>query len=152
MATMAALEPPKGSSHTSVPETTRASTVETSETVDQADAFQLFPIPGSTSTVSVPGTAQVAPLPNPPNSRNARSQSLAIRRKPLSSTASPLATRYSSRDHLEIVQLPGKPETRFARSHSVDSPTLYEFPQDCRAPISSLESLASTVTSAPSQQ
>ncbi|KAK3335490.1 hypothetical protein B0T19DRAFT_447126 [Cercophora scortea] len=73
--------------------------------------------------------AALRPLPSP---RTARSQSLAnssapIKRKPLSATASPLATRYSTRDYLEIARLP-RPEHRFSRSFSLDSPTLYDFP------------------------
>ena len=72
-----------------------------------------------------------------PTPRSTRSQSLAtlssvasqpIKRKPLSSTASPLVARYSQRDHqLEILAGLPKPDTRFSRSYSIDSPTLYEF-------------------------
>ncbi|KAI1180661.1 hypothetical protein F4777DRAFT_585493 [Nemania sp. FL0916] len=53
-----------------------------------------------------------------------------IRRKPLSLTASPIATRYSSGEHLASAAktLP-RPEQRYDRSFSVDSPTVYEFPQ-----------------------
>ncbi|TPX06997.1 uncharacterized protein E0L32_011065 [Thyridium curvatum] len=77
------------------------------------------------------------PLPSP---RSGRSQSLAaqasptfapapIKRKPLSATASPLAVSYTTGSHLDILRdLPG-PEQRFSRSFSVDSPTLYEFPE-----------------------
>ncbi|KAI1328333.1 hypothetical protein F5Y16DRAFT_369441 [Xylariaceae sp. FL0255] len=49
----------------------------------------------------------------------------AIRRKPLSSSASPIATRYSSGDYVKTLP---HPETRYERSFSVDSPTVYEFP------------------------
>ncbi|KAK0657379.1 hypothetical protein B0T16DRAFT_300487, partial [Cercophora newfieldiana] len=63
-----------------------------------------------------------------PSPRTGRSQSLAIKRKPLSSTASPIATRYSTRDYLDAVQRFPRPEQRFSRSCSLDSPTLYEFP------------------------
>jgi hypothetical protein len=103
--------------------------------------------------------SRVVSLPSP---RSARSQSLAgqqvagssasssanapIRRKPLSSTASPLATRYSSKDHLMISSDLSKPESRFSRSFSVDSPTLYEFPGRFAGPsldgVVSLKSLA----------
>ncbi|KAK4132262.1 hypothetical protein BT67DRAFT_463693 [Trichocladium antarcticum] len=50
-----------------------------------------------------------------------------IKRKPLSSAASPVAVRYSTRGYADIADLP-RPEQRFARSCSLDSPTLYEFP------------------------
>ncbi|KAI0391581.1 hypothetical protein F5Y17DRAFT_401447 [Xylariaceae sp. FL0594] len=64
---------------------------------------------------SVPTTAHPASQP--------------IRRKPLSSTASPIATRYSSGEYLaSVVQSLPKPEQRYDRSFSVDSPTVYEFP------------------------
>jgi len=152
MAATVALEPLKRGSHPSVSETNSASTVETRETLDQAGGFQQPTAPAFTSASSVSGTSQAAQLPSLPNSRNVRSKSLAIRRKPLAPTASPLATKYTSRDYLEIGQPAGKPETRFSRSYSVDSPTLYEFPQNCRTPISSLDSLASAVTSVTSQQ
>ncbi len=69
------------------------------------------------------------PLPSP---RTARAQSLAqsIRRKPLSSTASPAAVRFSkgAAAYADIVADLPRPEQRFARSCSLDSPTLYEFP------------------------
>jgi hypothetical protein len=71
------------------------------------------------------------PLPSP---RSGRSRSLAhlsgpIKRKPLSSTASPAAVRFSKGAAYAdaIADLP-RPEQRFARSCSLDSPTLYEFP------------------------
>lgn len=89
--------------------------------------------------------------------RNARSQSLAaaitspaaytnrpIKRKPLSATASPLATQYSSADHLMISSDLPKPETRFSRSFSVDSPTLYEFPERAADAVESLDALVRT--------
>ncbi|KAK0734426.1 hypothetical protein B0T26DRAFT_634910 [Lasiosphaeria miniovina] len=87
------------------------------------------------------------PLPSP---RTVRAHTLAhsaapIRRKPLSATASPLATRYSSSQtqtqtqtqtkagvgpaaELELELELARPDQRFARSFSLDSPTLYEFP------------------------
>lgn len=52
-----------------------------------------------------------------------------IRRKPLSSTASPIATRYSSGAYLTASHELPRPEQRYSRSFSVDSPTVYEFPQ-----------------------
>jgi len=54
-----------------------------------------------------------------------------VRRKPLPSTASPLATRYSSGEHLASTLPP--PNETFTRPYSVDSPTLYEFPQQSSA-------------------
>ena len=93
---------------------------------------------------------RISSLPSP---RNGRSQSLAatktnpaafsnrpIKRKPLSATASPLATQYSSGEHLMISSDLPKPETRFSRSFSVDSPTLYEFPERAAA-VESLNAL-----------
>ena len=52
-----------------------------------------------------------------------------IRRKPLSSAASSLAGRSSNGSAVvpSYIDLP-KPEQRFSRSGSVDSPTIYEFP------------------------
>ncbi|KAF7546624.1 hypothetical protein G7Z17_g8305 [Cylindrodendrum hubeiense] len=73
-----------------------------------------------------------------------------IKRKPLSSAASALALRFSSSGSPlpSPLELP-KPEQRFARSCSVDSPTFYEFspaarasPLACQPPDASLASLA----------
>ncbi|KAL2154402.1 hypothetical protein VTH82DRAFT_3078 [Thermothelomyces myriococcoides] len=92
------------------------------ETLDQTDA----------SLEPIATTPSKRPLPSP---RSARSFSLAhlsgpIKRKPLSSTASPYAVRFSKGPAAYanvLADLP-KPEQRFARSCSVDSPTLYDFP------------------------
>ncbi|KAI0458643.1 hypothetical protein F5B21DRAFT_400318 [Xylaria acuta] len=63
------------------------------------------------------------------NGRNSGPAAQPIRRKPLSSTASPTATRYSSGEHLaSVVKSLPRPEQRYDRSFSVDSPTVYEFP------------------------
>ncbi|RYP18901.1 hypothetical protein DL765_003689 [Monosporascus sp. GIB2] len=81
----------------------------------------------------------------PPISRNFRKLTLEnsvaqsppqnqIRRKPLSSTASPIATRYSSGEYLTIIRGLPMPEHRFSRSNSVDSPTVYDFPRPPVAP------------------
>ncbi|KAF9870034.1 hypothetical protein CkaCkLH20_12514 [Colletotrichum karsti] len=54
-----------------------------------------------------------------------------IKRKPLSSTASQIAASYASGSSSPSVLSPGDlpmPDTRFSRSYSVDSPTLYEYP------------------------
>ncbi|KAH9903914.1 hypothetical protein F4778DRAFT_72206 [Xylariomycetidae sp. FL2044] len=76
----------------------------------------------------------VPPLPVNRNTRKLVIDSAAavlppsIRRKPLSSTASPIATRYSSGEYLSIVKDLPRPEQRYSRSFSVDSPTVYDFP------------------------
>lgn len=60
--------------------------------------------------------------------------SSSVRRKPLPLTASPLATRFSSGEHLaSTLELP---EQTFVRPYSVDSPTLYEFPSKSTIPFS----------------
>jgi hypothetical protein len=89
------------------------------ETLDQTDAFPELP--------------ELPPLPSQALPRSARSLSLAqisgpVKRKPLSSTASPAAIRYSKGGSIAAVEGLPKPEQRFARSCSLDSPTLYEFP------------------------
>ncbi|KAK4165729.1 hypothetical protein QBC43DRAFT_259424 [Cladorrhinum sp. PSN259] len=104
------------------------------ETSDQTHVFPdlpSFPRTGTWSTRSSP----IAPKQTHPASRTGRSLSLAqisgpVKRKPLSSTASPLATRFSTPvtypdDPLHDLQ---RPEHRFARAISLDSPTLYDFP------------------------
>ncbi|CAM1506818.1 Fc.00g064590.m01.CDS01 [Cosmosporella sp. VM-42] len=58
-----------------------------------------------------------------------------LKRKPLSSVASALATRFSSSSSPALpspIDLP-KPNQRFTRPFSVDSPTLYEFSPDVRS-------------------
>ncbi|KAI2621225.1 hypothetical protein GGR54DRAFT_93280 [Hypoxylon sp. NC1633] len=83
------------------------------------DAVPALPVSRNTRGLVIDSSA----IPRPVRS---------IRRKPLSSTASPIATRYSSGEYLTIAKgLPG-PEQRFSRSFSVDSPTVYEF---SRAPV-----------------
>ncbi|KAL6694881.1 hypothetical protein J3F84DRAFT_395236 [Trichoderma pleuroticola] len=63
-----------------------------------------------------------------------------IKRKPVSSTtaSSSLVTQYlaqgSPRVHTTTIDLP-KPDHRFARSPSVDSPTFYEYPASVKAPV-----------------
>jgi hypothetical protein len=65
----------------------------------------------------------------------------AIRRKPLSSTASPIASRYSSGEHLSVGKDFPTPDQRYSRSQSVDSPTVYEFPHhNSSAPFTALRS------------
>ncbi|KAK8872901.1 hypothetical protein PGQ11_003415 [Apiospora arundinis] len=55
-------------------------------------------------------------------------QTQSIRRKPLSSTASPIVSRYSSGEYLAVASSLQRPEQRYSRSFSLDSPTVYEFP------------------------
>ena len=57
-----------------------------------------------------------------------------VKRKPLPVNASPLATRYSTGEHLLSPLVP--PEETFSRPYSVDSPTLYEFPLTSTKPFS----------------
>lgn len=63
-----------------------------------------------------------------------------IKRKPVSNTAasSSLVTQYlaqgSPRVNTTTIELP-KPDHRFARSPSVDSPTFYEYPASVKAPV-----------------
>ncbi|KAK1986303.1 hypothetical protein LZ30DRAFT_582346 [Colletotrichum cereale] len=62
----------------------------------------------------------------------------AIKRKPLSSTASQLAASYGSGPTTPSVLSPSDfaaPDTRFLRSYSVDSPTLYEYPDSSVRPL-----------------
>ncbi|KAK3984828.1 hypothetical protein QBC44DRAFT_7765 [Cladorrhinum sp. PSN332] len=111
------------------------------ETSDQTDVFPdlpSFPTAGTWSTRSSP----IAPKQTHSAPRTGRSLSLAqisgpVKRKPLSATASPSATRYSTPvscpdDHLLLQDLQ-RPEHRFARAISLDSPTLYDF-QGHRSP------------------
>ncbi|KAK3300895.1 uncharacterized protein B0H64DRAFT_449466 [Chaetomium fimeti] len=91
------------------------------ETHDQTDAF--------------PELVSVLPKHPLPSPRSGRSFSLAhlsgpIKRKPLSSTASPAAVRFSkgAAAYADLLADLPRPDQRFARSCSLDSPTLYEFP------------------------
>lgn len=104
---------------------------ETEETLDQLETDHQFP--------PLPTINHQRPTPSP---GKGRSQSLAytpapIKRKPLSSSASPLATRFSSpgRNYLDIIRDLPRPESRFSRSCSLDSPTLYEFPTKFGPPL-----------------
>lgn len=108
------------------------------ETLDQTDAFpELSELPEPPELPKLPELPPLPPLPplskRPPPSPRSRSVSLAqisgpIKRKPLSSTASPVAVRYSTRAYADAFDDFSRPEQRFARSCSLDSPTLYEFP------------------------
>jgi hypothetical protein len=141
-------EPPRSipSSEVSIPSHPHLASYPTLETSDQTDSFQQ-------ATPSLP-TLPATSLPSP---RNGRSQSLAqhsssgfaprqpIRRKPLSAKASPLATRFSTRDYNELAaRAASKPDHRFSRAFSVDSPTVYEFPGTLHAVGPSLNALVPT--------
>ncbi|KAL3428043.1 hypothetical protein PVAG01_01552 [Phlyctema vagabunda] len=62
------------------------------------------------------------------------SSSSSVKRKPLPSTASPLATRFSSGEHLAATSI--LPPQTFSRPYSLDSPTLYQFPSVSGKPFS----------------
>ena len=117
------------------------------ETHDHTDAFPLLP-PDLSSPLPSPRSGRSKSLALTSSTSTGTSTSIGtsnsnihgsastttttsapIKRKPLSSTASALAARYSTRDYLQVQQPLAKPETRFSRSYSVDSPTLYEFPR-----------------------
>ncbi|KAH8676255.1 hypothetical protein BX600DRAFT_197710 [Xylariales sp. PMI_506] len=112
----------------------------------------------ASSHVSLPPSLPALPASTLPFSRNSRNlvidSALArpppnqpIRRKPLSSSASPIATRYSSGEYLAIAKALPRPEHRFSRSFSVDSPTLYEF-----TTIETVAGLESTAKVAPTTE
>ncbi|KAI1259795.1 hypothetical protein F5Y18DRAFT_287253 [Xylariaceae sp. FL1019] len=90
---------------------------------DYSPSLNSFPTP--LSSVSSPRNAKGLAL----NNRATISAAQPIRRKPLSSTASSIATRYSSGEYLASASrdLP-RPDQRYDRSFSLDSPTVYEFP------------------------
>jgi hypothetical protein len=83
------------------------------------------------------------------SSPSSTTSSSPVRRKPLPKTASPLATRYSSGEHLAATL--ERPEQTFSRPYTIDSPTLYEFPPTSKtpsAPASEAEqSLSTYITS-----
>lgn len=85
------------------------------------------------SPITAPPSAASSRQPSPGHARSHTTPVIGtpkiniIKRKPLSSTASPLATRFSEGAATLSIHLP-KPETRFSRAYSVDSPTLYEYP------------------------
>ncbi|KAJ2897331.1 uncharacterized protein MKZ38_004794 [Zalerion maritima] len=77
----------------------------------------------SSSQYPKPGISPISDSASTPQSPTS-----AIKRKPLSKTASPLATRFSSGDYLVAVSKNyQRPEQRFSRAYSVDSPTIYDF-------------------------
>ncbi|KAK4128861.1 hypothetical protein N657DRAFT_561019 [Parathielavia appendiculata] len=129
--------PTASSEVASAPSPPRLATLPVSlETHDHTDAFPELPRLPSKHT-----------LPSP---RSGRSFSLAqisgpIKRKPLSSTASPAAVRFSKGTaYADVIADLPRPEQRFARSCSLDSPTLYEFP-DHRTLLATASSLNTVV-------
>lgn len=72
-----------------------------------------------------------------PNNSNPNTTPVHVLRKPVASTASSLAAIVESTGPgpLAVDDLPlPRPDTRFARSPSVDSPILYEYPEGSLAP------------------
>lgn len=87
-------------------------------------------LPSSQSPTASTSAVAAATVVRPPSGKP-------IKRKPLSSAASAVALRFSSSGSPlpSPLELP-KPEQRFARSFSVDSPTLYEFSSAaCASPL-----------------
>jgi hypothetical protein len=111
---------------------------DTSHAAEQSDlpsTFQLANSPANntpTNTrdqlppLSIRSRAETLSSPSPTTS------SSPVRRKPLPKTASPLAIRYSSGEHLAATL--ERPEQTFSRPYSIDSPTLYEFPPTAKIP------------------
>ncbi|KAG9249659.1 intracellular protein transport protein [Emericellopsis atlantica] len=96
--------------------------------------------PSHSQTASVAAAHQPVTTSSPTNSSHPRTSSSAsrtniIKRKPLSSTAQAFAIRFSQGSAASSVPSPldlPKPDHRFSRSGSVDSPTLYEYPTSSR--------------------
>ncbi|KAI1119638.1 hypothetical protein F5Y14DRAFT_10445 [Nemania sp. NC0429] len=121
---------------------------ETSSASTHVSPFPSLPPHPSYAAADQPPPPLTLPvLPSVSNARNTKGLVLSgrasapvarpIRRKPLSSTASPIATRYSSGEYLaNVVKSLPRPEQRYDRSFSVDSPTVYEFPLPQVAPMS----------------
>ncbi|KAI0172198.1 hypothetical protein GGR52DRAFT_549386 [Hypoxylon sp. FL1284] len=83
---------------------------------NQSQSFDSLPGSRNTRNLVINSSTALPPIRN-------------IRRKPLSSSASPIATRYSSGAYLAVSKALPKPEHRFSRSFSLDSPTVYDFPK-----------------------
>ncbi|KAL6869310.1 hypothetical protein ACO1O0_000634 [Amphichorda felina] len=89
----------------------------------------------SHTTDVVSHTRTVASATPSPASHTPRASLSHIKRKPLSSAASAFATRFSQSSGstaLWHIDLP-RPDHRFSRSGSIDSPTLYEYPDSAKA-------------------
>ncbi|KAI4601703.1 hypothetical protein KJ359_011834 [Pestalotiopsis sp. 9143b] len=121
--------PSAPSSVTSVSETPNASS-------DVSSSQPLPSQPPNTSVPDVPAHAHSSSTSKNPrkltiNSEIARPPPArpAIRRKPLSVSASPVATRFSSGAYLSIQRDQARLEQRTSRSFSLDSPTVYGFEQ-----------------------
>ncbi|KAI1294518.1 hypothetical protein F5Y03DRAFT_312940 [Xylaria venustula] len=127
--------------HPSLSALSETSTASTASTASSHVSYSAFPFYGDHHSSDQPPPLNTPPAPSVSGSRNTKGLVLnhgrvsgppaqPIRRKPLSSTASPIATRYSSAEHLaNVVKSLPRPEQRYDRSFSVDSPTVYEFPQ-----------------------
>ncbi|GAB0136153.1 hypothetical protein EsDP_00004465 [Epichloe bromicola] len=103
-----------------------------------------------TSTISTPvasGVSSDSTAPFPPPFRSS------IKRKPLSASASSLAASLSLRDSACVVPPPlnpellPKPDQRFSRSPSIDSPTFYDYPHSLRISLSSCKSPVTNLAS-----
>lgn len=90
-----------------------------------------YPDPATAVTSTASPSAAASPVAGtPPPLNPARQSQGPIKRKPLSSTASALATRFSQSSATTAwpahIDLP-TPNRRFSRSTSIDSPTIYEY-------------------------
>ncbi|KAI1632775.1 hypothetical protein F4809DRAFT_626223 [Biscogniauxia mediterranea] len=100
--------------------------------------FPSFPLPPRTQdpVPALPVSRNIRNLVIDGNTTDLTSAALppgpSIKRKPLSAAASPIATRYSSGAYLSIAKARPRPEQKYSRSCSLDSPTVNEFP---RAPV-----------------
>ncbi|KAI1432601.1 hypothetical protein GGR50DRAFT_581983 [Xylaria sp. CBS 124048] len=95
------------------------------------------PLPLSPLARSPVSVTSARDTKGPNKGRSSISAAQPIRRKPLSSTASSIATRYSSGQYLATLatSLP-RPEQGYDRSFSVASSTDYKFPQPPLGPMS----------------
>ncbi|KAI1416984.1 hypothetical protein F5Y13DRAFT_204335 [Hypoxylon sp. FL1857] len=114
----------------------RPSLTANSETSHASSDLSFLQQPFPSSPDQSQSLDSVAALPASRNAKNLVIDSSAsppptrsIRRKPLSSTASSIATRYSSGEYLAFTKGFPRPDQRFSRSFSLDSPTVYEFPR-----------------------
>lgn len=122
--------------------TARSETPDASSDVSSSHPFPSLPDASLDTVPALPSSSSRNTRKLTINSSIARSPPPAthlIRRKPLSSSASPVATRYSSGGYLSIAQGLVRPETRYSRSFSVDSPTVYDFQFQ---PIATIETIA----------
>lgn len=86
------------------------------------------------NTTDVVSHRQPVTSTSPSSATTPRSSLNQIKRKPLSSAASPFAARFSQGSASTApshIDLP-KPDHRFSRSGSIDSPTFYEYPSSAK--------------------